>query len=465
MRKITCSQCGSNYTIYKNNGSYIGTLNGMLNEIYAAKGQLFVCASCKMTSNHECLTILKHLEKDIKKETHLAEEKIVQSCDYDMAKELYQNYYPYPLTWYLADHDRLVKIYTVDYPKKVKKQESKLSRRDQIIEALNKVSTRNATVNQLTEAVLTELKLPLSTANHSAITNFILHDEVLKGLVIAAKNFGIQFEEAALSSNLGKYNNMAYLYNGEFKQLVVEFKQLRQGLANLKLSEPENEKAILEVFDLIKARMNAKSVEIDEVNRILKHEGFAPVTQKQDVLDNMPTESLNVEPITEFKPRVELAGLQAQQTMKRSGREVAIHKMLNSLGFYRYPSKIDTYLKAYPAAQEVLINPADPMKRIDKQIQAQANILLSYPEFDQNQLRNFNGLFARYNKIYFGLVTLFNHHDELCDKHSQNVMKAFRKVNARFNIAEGTTDEKEVSREDVAEILGGSVEGTLFENY
>lgn len=430
MKKITCSHCGTDFKLYKHDGTYMTNINGFLNTLLASQGNLFVCAKCMVNENPNFFFAMKTFASRLHYEMKDLEPELGLPTDYQMACELKKNYKPYSIKWYLSNHDRLIKIYVKDY------LPIKNSR-------LNVPDSFEATVALFKDDISANMKIhdafKVTATNQtvSAIGAYLLDNNVLSRHIEVLKADLKAFENAFMNSpfcGFGEMDRYASIFNNH----VFAFNELVDGLAAFGV-DTNGAREI--AFDLAEQLDSYSSTKIREVETYNATE--IENTEKVSLIDGDKTSE-----ILEMVYK-----LNASSSSKASKAEA----LLNAFGMKRYVSTAkkyrqatDKFYKYLEMSKDLIENNGDALLALEKQAKNLA-FKIEYANADSRPLLD-KQMSSVYNKAARILDYLEGFHFV-----SQKAQARFKQIESYAKV--------DMTREEVREILGGSLEGTLFENY
>ena len=421
MKTITCSKCGNNIKLYKTQGSYSNTLNGLLNSILAANGELFVCATCTVAQDPRALEVFKNLASNIRKDVKHLEYAAGAKSEREMAKELQRNFKPYSLRWYLSNHDRLVKIYTIDYPKFIQAKRNVHPSFEVTVNLLR--GGRND--HELTEELHRAYNVPLTAESYAAVLEYVRNGSVFesieKQLYVAAQ----KFEEAYEAAPLGKLGGLEMAY-GYFRGFVRRYYTLRVGIKNFTMNKPSHVESIKELINDIDAKWNFKSIEKEEyLRQSAEFEAETEGTKESLAIDESTNDLLTT----------------IREINKNGGHICKRTDMLfAAYGLKPYISR----------ARELITSNGDPLISLEAQMRTHvAKFAEASPEKLVILTRELEGYAHRAERITKQL-DFFGYDTNL-------IQSRLSHIKDLSNVA--------VTRTELETILGGSLTGTLFENY
>ena len=431
MKKITCAHCGGSVKLYKHDGTYMTSTNGLLNTLLSSQGQDFVCAKCMVKENPNFFFAMQTFANRVHYEMQSLESELGLPTDYQMACELKKNYKPYSIKWYLSDHKRLVKIYVKDYlPLKAARLDVPESFKATVALFKDDIAA-NSKIHDA-------FKVKPTPATVHAIGAYLYNSKALTHAVDILKADLKAYENAFMNSAYGSFGDMDE-YAESFSVHMHNFMKLADGLAAFGV-DTNGERDI--VVDLAE--------QLDSYKFTKEHEVEA-YSEADEIASEAPGSLVEGDKTYEI--------LETVHKLNASGMSKAARAegLLNSLGMKRYVSTALTYrhatdrfYKHLAMAKDLIENDGDALKALE----AQAKTLsekIHKASFDERPLLD-KSMSSVYNKAARIL-------SQLEDVHflSQKAQARFKQIEAYAQV--------DMTREEVREILGGDLSGTLFENY
>lgn len=422
MKKITCTHCGSDVKLYKHDGTYMTSTNGLLNTLLSSQGREFVCAKCMVKENSNFFFAMQTFANRVHYEMQSLESELKLPTDYQMACELKKNYKPYSIKWYLSDHKRLVKIYVKDYlPLKAAR--------------LDVPESFEATVALFKDDIAANMKIhdafkvKATPTTVNAIGSYLLDNKALSRAVETLKTDLKYYENAFMNSPFGSFGKMDAAAS-VFHNHMHAFNALADGLAAFGI----NTNSERDIVSDLAAQLD--SYKIYKENEVEAYNATALVA------DDKTCE------IIETVHKLNASG---------KSKAARAEALLNAYGMKRYVSTAKKYRQAtdkfyqhLAMAKDLIENDGDALKALEAQAKTLSKKIHTAKFEDRPLLEK--SMASVYNKAARIL-------DNLEDFHflSQKAQARFKQIEAYAKV--------DMTREEVREILGGNLSGTLFENY
>ncbi len=439
MKKITCTHCGSDVKLYKHDGTYMTSTNGLLNTLLSSQGREFVCAKCMVKENSNFFFAMQTFAKRMYYEMQALESELGLPTDYQMACELNKNYKPYSIKWYLSDHKRLVKIYVKDYlPLKTARLE------------VHVPESFDATVALFKDDIAANMKIhnafkvKATPTTVNAISSYLLDNKALARAVETLKTDLKYYENAFMNASFGSFGKMDATAS-VFHNHMHAFNALADGLAAFGVNT-NSERGI--VSDLA-AQLN--SYKIYKENEVEAYNATALERESDEVLSAGHGSLVKDDKTYEIIETVHKLNASGKSKAKRA------EALLNAFGMKRYVSTAKKYRQAtdkfcqhLAMAKDLIENDGDALKALEAQAKTLSKKIRT-AKFEDRPL--LDKLMA---SVYNKAARILNHLEDLHFL-SQKAQARFKQIEAYAQV--------DMTREEVREILGGDLSGTLFENY
>lgn len=437
MKKITCAHCGSDIKLYKHDGTYMTSTNGLLNTLLSSQGREFVCAKCMVKENSNFFFAMQTFANRVHYEMQSLESELGLPTDYQMACELKKNYKPYSIQWYLSDHKRLVKIYAKDYlPIKAAR--------------LDVPESFEATVALFKDDIAANMKIhdafkvKATPITVNAIGSYLLDNKVLSRAVETLKTDLKYYENAFMNSPFGSFGKMDAAAS-VFHNHMHAFNALADGLAAFGVNTNGERDIVFDLAEQLDSYKFTKEHEVEAYNEA------ALESETDEVLSKGRGSLVEGDKTYEIIETVHKLNASYMSKAKRA------EALLNAYGMKRYVSTAKKYRQAtdkfyqhLAMAKDLIENDGDALKALEAQAKTLSKKIHT-AKFEDRPLLD-KSMSSVYNKAARIL-------DNLEDFHflSQKAQARFKQIEAYAQV--------DMTREEVREILGGNLSGTLFENY